>query len=263
MSKDVRPPNPPWKRLEKQSDDAYVTFYYSDPTSPLPAREVTRPQDNKSDPNLETSTFGLFSTCEERMRASLVKNGIEHIIFLTNRGARVVAGYYRVGWYCEGVFGLAEGDYALAAEEVHFIDPPIALSDLPASARSEIERHRRGFLRLEEGAARDVIRTVKRRKNKVNEYLEEIDRLERFNQRVIGFRCWRRDVPFSWDEARALQGKKADQEAAAAPNTSPTGLWLCGSCKKEIRYKSRLKQCPFCGAVGSLTPIKEPRPANV
>lgn len=77
---DVRPPNPPWIPLEPGDGSiSALSFYYSDPNSDIPVREVTRADDNKADPNLETMTFGLFSTCERGMRAGIVRHGIEFL----------------------------------------------------------------------------------------------------------------------------------------------------------------------------------------
>ena len=53
----IKPPRSPWILLSSESDSGgYLSFYYSDDMSPLPVRWVTKPGDNKSDPNLETLT---------------------------------------------------------------------------------------------------------------------------------------------------------------------------------------------------------------
>ena len=79
-------------------------MYYSEPLARWPVREITRPGDNKSDPNIETGTYGLFSTCEPGMRNRIVHDGAATIFFLTTRKrgeGRVLSGYYHVGWYTE------------------------------------------------------------------------------------------------------------------------------------------------------------------
>src|SRR5258708_36321714 len=71
----VIPPNPPWRELNPTMPlEGYVSYYLSDDLSGLPVRAVTLLRNNKSDPNLETKTYGLFSTCGHGMRASIGKN---------------------------------------------------------------------------------------------------------------------------------------------------------------------------------------------
>ena len=69
-SKPVMPPAAPWTALEVNTPaTGYLSVYLSEDLSRLPIRAITRPYDNKSDPNIETGTYGLFSTCERAMRA--------------------------------------------------------------------------------------------------------------------------------------------------------------------------------------------------
>src|SRR5262245_56992187 len=122
----VKPPEAPWLRLKK-GGYGYLTIYYSDEMSRLPVRWVTKPGDNKSDPNVETKTYGLFSTCSRQMRAGAVRDGAEYLFFACRRKEeRVLAGYYRLGWYAET--GFEDGDYCLAASQAHFVEHPIPLT---------------------------------------------------------------------------------------------------------------------------------------
>ena len=50
----------------------FLSFYLRDELSALAVRGVTLPGNNKSDPNLETGTYGLFSICCQSMRAGIV-----------------------------------------------------------------------------------------------------------------------------------------------------------------------------------------------
>src|SRR4051812_16368068 len=101
----VRPPAAPWLKIDRPSGAGYLSIYYSDDLSPLPIRWITKPGDNKSDPNIETLTYGLFSTCSRGMRSGAVKNAAEFLFFACNRGAgRVLSGYYRLKWYAESGF---------------------------------------------------------------------------------------------------------------------------------------------------------------
>src|SRR5438309_11963638 len=96
------PPAPPWKELNNRPGAGYLSIYYSDDLSALPVRFVTKVGDNKSDPNLETLTYGLFSTCSPSMRSGFVKRSAQYIFFATLRPVgRVLTGFYSVRWYAE------------------------------------------------------------------------------------------------------------------------------------------------------------------
>src|SRR3989304_4379671 len=127
----VEPPNTPWQELKpRPGAGGYVSFYYSDDLSRLPVRWVTKPADNKSDPNLETLTYGLFSTCARSMRAAIVKRRCPHLFFVTARKKeRVLTGYYRLRWYADGVFGGIR-DFCLAADGARFIEKAIPLPEV-------------------------------------------------------------------------------------------------------------------------------------
>ena len=146
---DVRPPNRPWCDL-KPLDNAggFLSFYLRDKLSALAVRGVTLPGNNKSDPNLETGTYGLFSICCQAMRAGLVNRRCRWLFFLTRQGKqRVLAGYYKVGWYAPGPLTLRgrPRDYVIAASEVHFVHPAIPITDLPERARREVGKRFRIF----------------------------------------------------------------------------------------------------------------------
>jgi hypothetical protein len=118
---------------------AYLSVYYSSPLARWPVRDITKVRDNKSDPNLETLSYGMFSTCEPRMRTSIVNRSIGEIFFLTNfRGeGRVLTGYYKLGWHRPGPLTGATKDFVLAARSACFIDP-IPIGDVPAPAGPEL-----------------------------------------------------------------------------------------------------------------------------
>lgn len=78
-----KPPFEPWKPIEGDlQNGSYLVFYYSDPYSEVPMRRISRETDSKSDPNLETGTFGLFSTCEVVMRSSILSYKMKYIFFV-------------------------------------------------------------------------------------------------------------------------------------------------------------------------------------
>ena len=133
-SASVEPPAAPWSPLRLASPaTGYLSVYYADDLGRLPVRHITRPRDNKSDPNIETGTYGLFSTCERQMRSGIVDTGAQYIFFVCRWGGRrVVSGYYRLAWKAPGTLHSATTkDFALAADAVQFVDPPIPIADLP------------------------------------------------------------------------------------------------------------------------------------
>ena len=83
----VKPPAAPWSLLRAaQPATGYLSMYLADDLSWLPVRHITRPHDNKSDPNIETGTYGLFSTCEHQMRSGIVNRGAQYIVFMCRWG---------------------------------------------------------------------------------------------------------------------------------------------------------------------------------
>ena len=85
------------------------------------------------------------------MRAGIVKNKAQFIIFLCRRGnERVVAGYYRLAWKTEGIWHTTKLGYALAADSVHFVDPPIPVIHGPCRPGRRGKREFVQVLRLVE-----------------------------------------------------------------------------------------------------------------
>src|SRR5216683_1864933 len=71
----LKPPAPPWLELVPTDDagEGVLSFYYSEDEAAVPIRAIMLPNNNKSDPNIETATYGLFSTCSQRTRAGIVE----------------------------------------------------------------------------------------------------------------------------------------------------------------------------------------------
>ena len=233
----------------------YLSVYLSEDLSGLPIRAITLPNDNKSDPNIETGTYGLFSTCERGMRAGIVNNKAQFIIFLSRRGKeRVVAGYYRLAWKTEGILHATKRDYALAADYVHFVAEPIPVSHLPEPVRAAAERKFRLSKRLNAVETQAIVAALDSRPNALEDYLSEIDRIERFQTYHSGYRyvSWQQKEPFGWDLAR--QYLVEPNVPGTGINQSPTGFWQCtnSECGKFISNWSLLRRCPFCSAMGTL-----------
>jgi hypothetical protein len=217
----VKPPNPPWIPLVLAVDaPAVLSFYYSDPQSHIPVREVTRPDDNKADPNLETMSYGLFSTCERGMRAGVVKRGIELLFFCTGRasGVRVLTGFYRLGWHHRSptIKGYSTGrlhleHYALAAKEVKFVSPGFPLGH-PVLRRylkgHRLDRSFRTFMYIDRKTAQRLLLLLQQSPDSTTQYISEIRRLELLNLKQSGFRYPVRNMKrsFSWNIAPKYMG---------------------------------------------------------
>lgn len=195
------PPNPPWAPLAiREASGGYFSYFFNDDLSGLPVRAVTKVGDNKADPNLETKTYGLFSTCNKSMRKSVVKRGCPYIFFITNRKrVRILTGLYLVKWYAP--VSSDDDDFCLAADSIWFVQDPIPLVNVDKTCGTNVARWFRTCLRVDAEGCRKIERLLKRRANATGSYLSEIDRLERFNLKHGGYRyvtAKRRDS-YSWD----------------------------------------------------------------
>jgi hypothetical protein len=259
----IAPPHPPWQDLRPVTGaGGYLTFYYSDDMSRLPVRWVTKPGDNKSDPNLETLTYGLFSTCGPRMRSGIVSRRCSHLFFTTSRkGERVLTGYYCLRWYAVGALG--GRDFCIAAKMARFVGEPMTLAAVEELCGVHVNRRFRAALFLTHDQCERLARVIDVQPDATQAYLDEIDRLERFNQRYGGYRYigWRQSEGFSWDYAARARylpellptGIPLSLERAVS-NNCVSGLWLCCGCGDTIENQSLLKRCPNCGSLGSLRP---------
>ncbi len=254
---DVRPPRAPWRALNSRGETgAYLSYHYSDPLSTLPVRAVTKLHDNKADPNLETGTYGLFSTCSKQMRLGVVNHGRSHIVFVTRHGdERVVTGYYHLGWYAPT--GFAADDYCLAAARMHFVEKPLRMAEVgPALGL----RYSRLVLRLDPAQTAALVRQLDQQPNASAVYLQEVRRLEQFNLSLTSHRYvnFKRSCPFDWTEAAQVFGRASAatrQNAGSTANGSPTGWWRCRECTNRFPSLSLLRICPGCGAFGSLEAV--------
>lgn len=251
--------DPRWLVIPNKSTEGYITFYLRDDLSSIPVRGVTLPQNNKADPNIETGTYGLFSTCALSMRASIVQNGITDLFFLTKCGGRrVLVGYYQISHYADGPFVTSPPDYCLCASQVHFVNPPIDLKDIPEPTRSEITTRFRIFKRISTDAVTTLKDTLYAYPNALKSYLNEIDRLERFNRYHSGYRYieWHLEDPFSASVADRFLPPIGVTTAGKGlrSTTSPTGRWVCSTCAFSFENHALLKLCPECHNVGTLQP---------
>lgn len=252
------PPGGPWRELG-DSGSGYLSVYLSEPLARWPIREITRPADNKSDPNIETGTYGLFSTCEPTMRNRIVQDKAATIFFVTThkkRQGRILCGYYHVGWYTEGSQGATNHDYALAAASVRFIEP-IRTIGLPAPLASICSAPFRTMKPIDAPLTSALRALCNERQDRTHDYLHEVIRIERFARARSGYAypSWGRELGFTWEDARDYYW--AGAAALKVPNSSRTGDWLCRACGAAIRSGALLKRCPVCHGMSTLMPRQE------
>ena len=251
----------PWTRLvPAEPPIGYVSYYYADELARLPVRAITKIKDNKSDPNLETGTYGLFSTCQEKMRSGIVQHRPRYIFFITKprNSPRQITGMYELGWWAPGSLSSRIRDFSLAASSVRFVTPQ-PLEQLPGQLAELLSGSWRLVKRLGAEHAEQLAEYLRGREDRTEEYLLEVERMERMNQYHSSYRypTWRRSEPWDWNEA--------DRYLSAAPlvlgeqpkirNSSPTDWWTCSGCGEESESRALLKACPECGAIGTLGPL--------
>lgn len=238
----------------------YLSVYFSEPLARWPVREITRPRDNKSDPNIETGTYGLFSTCEPGMRNRIVQDGAATVFFLTTRtrgAGRVVSGYYHAGWYTEGTQGALNRDYALAADSLRFVDP-IRVRDLPDALGTICSSPFRTMKPIDAATVDSLRSLCDSRPDRTNQYIAEVARIERFAKARSGYAypSWGREGGFTWADAPGYY-YQSDAAVSRIPNSSKSQRWRCHDCGYVIRNSALLKRCPLCGEMGTLAPAEE------
>jgi len=251
----TQPPAAPWHSL-RDSGCGYLSIYLSDPLARYAVRAVTRRADNKSDPNIETFTYGLFSTCEPMMRNKIVKDGAATVFFVTRHAgrARAVTGYYQVGWYAEGARGARNRDFALAASAARFTDP-IPVASLPDALAPVCAGWYRTFRPVDHEVTKALRAILDACPDRTSAYLGEISRLEQFSRARTGYAypSWGREHGFTWDDAPTYYHRPAVVPAETR-NSSSSGRWRCTGCQCVIRNAALLKQCPVCKRMGTLVP---------
>lgn len=254
------PDDPRWLPLAPAPDaGGTLSVYYADDLAAVPVREITRLGDNKADPNIETGTYGLFSTCGRRPRSGIVRNRRRFLFFTSTwGGGRVLAGYYRLGWYAYTT-SQADRDYALAAEAVRFDADPLPLAAVDDRLGTDYNRFFRSTRTLSGDEAARLADLLDGRPDGTDHYLAEIDRLERFNRCYGGHRYngWGRDEPFTWDDADSRLADGPPTGTRTVSNASPSGWWACTApnCAHTFENRSRLRVCPSCDAAGTLAPL--------
>ena len=254
----VESPGLPWQALTDEGL-GYLSFYYSEPLARWPVRQITRPGDNKSDPNIETGTYGLFSTCEPQMRNRIVKDGRAMIFFVTRRQPkqpRVLAGYYHVGWFTQGTYGAVNNDFALAASTMRFFDP-VPINDLPAELAEACSVRFRTCKPINADLTTGLRMVCDAQRALTQQYIEEVRRIERFARARSGFAypSWAREEGFTWDDAEDYYPH--EKTLGKVPNSSETNQWRCSACGYVITSGALLKKCPLCKKNSTLKPAED------
>lgn len=210
----------PWLAIDKKHEIlGHISCYYSNKKAKLPVRDVTKPWDQKSDPNIETMTYGLFSTCMPPGRRNIVKNGNSYLFFLTSwKEGRIITGYYELESYIDtGIkarnksFEWRFADYALKAKRTHFVRDGIKLTKLEGQ-RSFSKLGKtvndnntisgfgpRGYVHLDQEQTLAIRDALDEQPDITQEYIAEIHRLEKENEEKTGYRypTWRMKEGFS------------------------------------------------------------------
>ncbi|MGH7808098.1 MAG: hypothetical protein ACRENT_08375 [Thermodesulfobacteriota bacterium] len=189
------------------------------------------------------------------MRSGIVARGWPHLFFATSwKTGRVLVGYYHVRWFSEGALGA--GDYCLAADRAKFVEAPIPLKEVDRRCGTKISGPFRSVRLLAEDECKKMVRLIDAQSDMTHAYLDEIDRLERFNLKHGGHRyiSWQQIEKFSWKYANEYFSESREKLAELVANVSPSGIWKCTGCQKEVKNKALLKRCPNCGKLATLRP---------
>ena len=267
------PPGYPWQDLFPLMEaSSYLCFYYSSPFSARAVRDVNRivpvggsssyVADCKVDPNWETQTFGLFSTCQEGIRRGVVKNRAPYLFFFGNHvihgQRRGVSGYYKLRWYAHG--GTYMGDYCLAAERIHFVEQPLAFEEINAKLGTRLSnRVPRLSMKLTPVQSQRLVELLHLQKDVTPAYVDEIHRLEQINARNAGglkYINFGRRYSYNWTAVTEIKGLGHPSGRERLRNSGPLDFWLCEECQTNLVSRSLLKLCPSCGAQGTLHAVK-------
>lgn len=190
---------PKWEKIVRSEEiTAHIAYYYSDQKADLPVRGVRKYRDNKADPNIETKTYGLFTTCMPPARKNMVLNGNWYIFFFTNRGKqRMFTGYYELDKYL--ITGITPrnkkssykfADYALLAKKIHFVRNGVPLlgdlwDPIPDDSTTDdgiIGYGPRDSKPISSTFAKQLKQKLDEQEDISTEYIEEIHRMEKENQ---------------------------------------------------------------------------------
>lgn len=266
-----------WKKIKKtEKITGHIATYYSNDKAKLPVRDVKRLWDSKADPNIETGTYGIFTTCMPASRKNMVQRGDSYIFFFTNwRGKRYLAGYYELDKYIDtGITPTGNGkaykysDYGLVAKRTHFVAKPIPFtgklwSKINPEKCSEdgIDGYGpRNFKAIDEKLTKKLKMILDLQPDITAEYVKEIKKLEKENADKYGFKypSWNRPDGFTKKDV-----KEFIPSLASPPKSNPSSDpyvpmkeghpklardYQCTNCGWKIGGQMcQLKKCERCG----------------
>lgn len=212
-----------WLKLDKNPEvTGHIAYYYSDQKAELPIRGIRKQCDSKADPNIETRTYGLFTTCMPPARKNIVERGDSYLFLFTKwKGQRMFTGYYELDEYIDtGLTPKANGkdrkfrDLALRAKRLHFVRNGIPLEGdrwkvITADSfnNGHIDAYGpRDFKQIDADMTRRLKKMLDKQQDITNEYVKEIKRLEEENFRNYGYRypSWLRKEGFSDEHIRGF-----------------------------------------------------------
>lgn len=167
-----------------------IAYYYSTKNSRLPIRDVDNSlrMDHVLEPNLESSTYNMFASCNQRIVAKAVEEGSSHLFFVTRynglidrlQGHPLFTGFYLIDEIAE-----VEGRKAIRSRQPYFVDAdrPLFVSEVWVGLFGKKQRPN---LRWDvKGAAlnsretRGLVKMLHSRGNATRRYVSEINRLKK------------------------------------------------------------------------------------
>lgn len=253
----MSPPLDPWQPFDVPDEpEGSLVYFLSDDSCRLPVRHVTKIGDNKADPNLETGTYGLLTTCYNDSRTGTVDNQRRWLFFTTKHahsGTSVIAGYYTLSHYA--AHPGRERDFALRAEDIHFVEKPLITQDVYDELGFTSKPLPRGSKTLSYEQSQWLKAKLDQQPDATDQYIEEIHRLERVNKSRTGFRHIGLGTsdPFSWETADILlrDPHPACVEEPPSGKKKPVD-WRCRACGAIIANAACLRVCRECRAVHTL-----------
>jgi len=205
-----------WQQIEKNGEQTgHLAYYYSNQETELPVRDVTKRYDNKSDPNIETKSYGMFSTCMPPARKNIIDRGDSYIFFFTRRNnQRILTGYYELDKFVPtGITPTRGGkpskfkDIALLAKRTHFVKDGIpftgdtwSIIKLEHIQENEIKGFGpRDFVKIDAKMTKKLKKLLDKQKDITDKYVEEIHNLENLNKENSGksYPTWKRNNGFT------------------------------------------------------------------
>lgn len=179
-----------------------VVYYNTEPVSKLPIREVAEelPSDVIPEPNYETATFGFYGCKHSKIRSSFTKKKIRFLFFMTRYSGMkaeyaedlMVTGFYKIKQIADvqklhirylNEYSCINEDTcsALRADMVHFVSVEDAFKITPEAleswaCKSRVTRQTK--IILDEEKTDELIKYLKAKKNIVDVYSEETERLQ-------------------------------------------------------------------------------------